>query len=328
MRWQLSSLIFFTCLMIVASLHIGLRVYTPEEVWRALVANDGSSEALIISGLRLPRTLAALFVGAALGVSGLLMQGVLRNPLAEPGLLGVNAGASFAVVFAFAVLGVSGFLALSIYALMGASAVMAVIFALVATARGALTPVSLVLAGVTIAAFVSSLTQVLIVTDEGTMEALLFWLAGGFADRGGVILWSVGPLLIMGMLVAALFSRELDVMVTGDETSRALGIDTVRLRLFVFGLSSSLAGLSVVIAGPVGFIGLVAPHIARLMGGQSHAQLLPRTALCGASIALVADISARRIVMPQEVPVTATLALIGAPVLIGLVRTSRLRATA
>ncbi|MEM8786904.1 MAG: iron ABC transporter permease [Pseudomonadota bacterium] len=328
MRWHLPALVLLTVFLAVLSLHVGLRLHAPATVWAALTAPDGGADALIISGLRLPRMVAAGVVGAALGVSGLLMQAVLRNPLAEPGLLGVNAGASFAVVFAFAVLGVSGFLALSLFALAGAGAAMAAIFALVLGARGALTPVSLVLAGVTLAAFLASLTQVLIVTDEGTMESLLFWLAGGFADRDGAVLWAVAPLLVAGVALAALSAGALDAMATGDATARALGVDTGRLRFLVLALASTLAGLSVVIAGPVGFVGLVAPHIARLMAGVAHARLLPRTALIGASIALAADIAARRVVVPQEAPVTATLALIGAPVLVSLVRSRRLRAAA
>lgn len=322
------GLIFLTALAARASLHVGLRVYDPATVWLALTAPDGSADHLIIAGLRLPRTVVAIAVGAGLGTSGLLMQAVFRNPLAEPGLLGVNAGASFAVVVGFAVFGVSSLVALSLLALLGGFGAMAAIFALVVAARGALTPISLVLAGVTMAAFLGALTQVLIVTDEGTMEALLFWLAGGFADRDGPLLWALAPPLVLGVGLAALCARALDVMATGDATAQALGVDTARIRLLTLGLASALAAFAVVIAGPVGFVGLVAPHIARMLGARQHARLLPRTALIGALIALTADIAARLVVAPQEAPITATLAVIGAPILIGLVRSPRLRAIA
>lgn len=328
---RLGSLLFLSVLVLfaaVASLHIGLRVYAPATVWAALTAPDGSQDALIISGLRVPRTIVAIVVGAALGTSGLLMQAVFRNPLAEPGLLGVNAGASFAVVVAFALFGVSSLLALSLIALVGSSFAMAAIFALVWAARGALTPISLILAGVTLSAFLGALTQVLIVTDEGTMEALLFWLAGGFADRDGPLLWVLSPILIAGVICAVLSANALDAMATGDSTARALGVDTVRLRFLVLGLASALAAFAVVIAGPVGFVGLVAPHIARLMVGPLHALLFPHVALIGALLGLTADIGARLVVAPQEAPITAMLALIGAPVLISLVRRHSLRAVA
>lgn len=328
MIWHVPVLILLTLVAAILSLHVGLRLYAPAEVWAALSGQDNSADAIIITGLRVTRTVAALVVGAALGTSGLLMQAVLRNPLAEPGLLGVNAGASFAVVFAFAILGVTGFLALSLFALVGAAVAMTAIFALVVGARGALTPVSLVLAGVTIAAFLSSLTQVLVVTDEGTMEALLFWLAGGFADRDRQLVLVLAPVVLLCVALSALSTRALDAMATGDATARALGVNTARLRFLILALASMLAGISVVIAGPVGFVGLVAPHIARLLAGVSHTRLLVRTALIGAAVALIGDIAARRVVVPQEAPVTATLALVGAPVLISLVRSRRLRAIA
>ena len=328
MIWHVPVLILLTLVAAILSLHVGLRLYAPAEVWAALSGQDNSADAIIITGLRVTRTVAALVVGAALGTSGLLMQAVLRNPLAEPGLLGVNAGASFAVVFAFAILGVTGFLALSLFALVGAAVAMTAIFALVVGARGALTPVSLVLAGVTIAAFLSSLTQVLVVTDEGTMEALLFWLAGGFADRDRQLVLVLAPVVLLCVALSALSTRALDAMATGDATARALGVNTARLRFLILALASMLAGISVVIAGPVGFVGLVAPHIARFLAGVSHTRLLVRTALIGAAVALIGDIAARRVVVPQEAPVTATLALVGAPVLISLVRSRRLRAIA
>jgi len=328
------NVFLFVCLFLltlsaaIASLHLGLRTYDTVTVWMALTAPNGSADHLIISGLRLPRTLVALVVGAGLAVSGLLMQAVFRNPLAEPGLLGVNAGASFAVVAGFAVFGVSSLVALSFLALIGALAAMALIFALVWAAKGALTPISLVLAGVTMAAFLGALTQVLVVIDEGTMEALLFWLAGGFADRDNVLLWALAPAILLGVALAGFCVRALDVLATGDATAQALGVDTTQVRLLALVLASSLAAFAVVIAGPVGFVGLVAPHIARLLGGTNHSQLLPASALIGGLLAVTADIGARLVVAPQEAPITAMLALIGAPVLLSLVRSPRMRAIA
>lgn len=319
------GLALVTLVAVIASLHIGLRLFSPAQVWQALLAPDRSTEALIISGLRVPRTLVALVVGAGLATSGLLMQAVFRNPLAEPGLLGVNSGASFAVVLGFSVFGESSLFALSLLALVGAFGVMAAIFALVAALRGAMTPITLILAGVTLAALLSALTQMMVVIDETTMEALLFWLAGGFADRDGPLLWVLAPVIVTLVLLAAVSANAFDAMATGDATASALGVDVFRLRLMVLTLASALAAFAVVIAGPVGFLGLVAPHLARQMGGMSHAQLFPRTALIGASLGLVADIAARLIVAPQEAPITAMLALIGAPILVILIRDHRLR---
>lgn len=327
-RWDLPILLVMTVTAAVLSLHMGLRIYSPAEVWGALVKPDGSPECLIISGLRVPRTLVALVVGAGLATSGLLMQAVFRNPLAEPGLLGVNAGAAFAVVLGFAVFGISSLFILSLLAFAGATLSMVAIFALVLLARGTLTPITLVLAGVTLAAFLGALTQVAIVTDEGTMEALLFWLAGGFADRDGPLLWGLAPLIVVCVVFAAMSANALDAMATGDATAQALGVDTVRLRLMVLGIASALAAFCVVIAGPVGFVGLVAPHLGRMIAGVGHGRLFPRVALIGACLGVVADIAARLVVSPSEAPITAMLALIGAPVLISLVKRRAMRAVA
>ncbi|MEM9710258.1 MAG: iron ABC transporter permease [Pseudomonadota bacterium] len=324
MRSGLFWLALLTGLLALASLHLGLRFYTPAQVFLALTQPDGSADDLIITGLRVPRTLVALVVGAGLATSGLLMQAVFRNPLAEPGLLGVNAGASFAVVVGFAFFGISSLTALSLLALGGAVAVTAAIFALVASFRGALTPVSLILAGVTLAAFLGALTQVLVVIDEGTMEALLFWLAGGFADRDTAILWALGPVIVLLVVLAAPSAKALDALATGETTASALGVDVFRLRLLILGLASALAAFGVVIAGPVGFLGLVAPHLARQMTGLDHARLFPRTALIGASLGVLADIATRLVVAPGEAPITAMLALVGAPILVVLIRDRRL----
>ncbi|MFQ1699852.1 FecCD family ABC transporter permease [Loktanella agnita] len=328
MKWTIPLFAVMLVMAATASLHIGLRIYAPSDVVQAILSPTQSQDDLIIRGLRVPRTAGAIFVGAALAVAGLLMQTVLRNPLADPGLLGINAGASFGVVFGFAVLGISGFVGLSLAALLGSAIAMLGIFALVTLGKGRLTPTSVVLAGVTLAAFLGSITQILIVTDEGTMEALLFWLAGGFADRDPALLWAAAPMLALGICGVCFFTHALDAMVTGDDTARALGVDTTRMRIFALCIATVLAALSVVVAGPVGFVGLVAPHLARLLSVQSHTQLLPLTALIGACLAILADIAARLVASPQEVPVTATLALVGAPVLVSLVRRRKLRATA
>lgn len=327
-NYHVPLLIGLTVAASVLSLHAGLHFYSPVLVWNAVMNPDGSADHLIIANLRMPRTLVALLVGAALATSGLLMQSVFRNPLAEPGLLGVNAGAGFAVVAGFALFGISSIAALSLLALVGALATMAAIFMLVLAARGGMTPVALVLAGVTLAALLASMTQMLIITDESTMEALLFWLAGGFADRNGPMLWALAPVLILGVGLATLSANALDAMATGDAAASALGVNTTRLRIMVLGLASVLAALSVMIAGPVGFVGLVAPHLARLIAGTSHARLFPRAALIGAALAVCADIAARIIVAPQEAPITAMLALVGAPVLVSLIRTGSLKVAA
>ncbi|MDX8354821.1 iron ABC transporter permease [Cognatiyoonia sp. IB215182] len=314
-------LLSFTLIVaMIASLHLGLRLYSPAQVWGALLSPDEGEVALIVSGLRLPRTLAACGVGAALAVCGLLMQSILRNPLADPGLLGVNAGASFAVVLGFGVFGVTSFGILSALALVGAAMATGVLYLILALAGGRMTPVTLVLAGVTLAALLSALTQVLIVTDEGTMEALLFWLAGGFADRDQQTLWYALPVICVGLLMAAPMAQGLQALQIGDSAAQAIGVNVARLRIGALAVATLLAAICVTVAGPVGFVGLVAPHLARLTGVPGYGWQISFAALIGGTLAVSADIAARLIVAPQEAPVTALLALVGAPILIGLVR--------
>ncbi|SFR31544.1 iron complex transport system permease protein [Yoonia tamlensis] len=321
LKYYLFGLLVLTlAIALCTSLHLGLRLYTPVQVWAALTAPDTSEVALIVNGLRVPRTLAACGVGAALAVCGLLMQSVLRNPLADPGLLGVNAGASFAVVFAFSVFGVSSLHVLSIFALAGATMATCLLYMLLALAGGRMTSVTLVLAGVSLAAMLSALTQVLIVTDEGTMEALLFWLAGGFADRDPQMLWVALPVIGVGVLLAAPLAQGLQALQIGEPAAQAIGVNVARLRIIALALATVLAGICVTIAGPVGFVGLVAPHLASMTGVQSFGWRIGFSALIGSTLAVCADIAARLVVAPQEAPVTAMLALVGAPVLIALVR--------
>ena len=304
----------------VLSLHLGLRLYTPTQVWAALTGANTGTDALIINGLRVPRTLAACGVGSALAVCGVLMQSVLRNPLADPGLLGGNAGASFAVVFGFSILGITSLAALSGLALIGAAGTTTALFALIALSRGRLTPMTLVLAGVTLSALLAALTQVLIVIDEGTMEALLFWLAGGFADRDAEVLTYGLPVVLICIAATILLAHALDALQVGDTAAKALGVGVSQIRIIALGLATVMAAICVTIAGPIGVVGLVAPHLARLCGASQHRAQIIAAALIGATLTVLADIGARLVVAPQEVPVSAILALIGAPFLVGLVR--------
>lgn len=314
------ALILTLAVAMIASLHLGLRLYAPAQVWAALTTPDGGEAALIVAGLRLPRTLAACGVGMALGVCGVLMQATLRNPLADPGILGVNAGASFAVVLGFSVFGLSSVGLLSVCALAGAIVATGTLYAVIAATGGRLTPVAFVLVGVTSAALLSAQTQVLIVTDEGTMEALLFWLAGGFADRDAQTLWYGLPAIAVGLMLSAPLAQGLHALQIGETAAQAIGVNVARLRLAALGLATVLAAICVTIAGPVGFVGLVAPHLARLLHVTVFGWLIAFSALIGGILAVCADIAARLVVAPQEAPVSALLALVGAPVLVGLVK--------
>ncbi|SFQ23019.1 FecCD family ABC transporter permease [Tranquillimonas alkanivorans] len=313
-------------LLALASLHLGLRLYSPAEVWHALVSGSDDPDALIIRTLRLPRTLVALAVGAALGLSGLLMQTVSRNPIAEPGLLGVNAGAAFAVVLAVTLTGAADLATLTMLSAAGAMAAATLVFGLALSGGLGFSPLHLLLAGVTVAALLSAGTQVAIILDEAAMEELLFWLSGAFADRPLAPLAYALPLIGVVSAAALAFARTLDVLQTDDGTAVALGVPVRATRLVALLGASLLAGAAVALAGPVAFLGLVAPHLARLTGQRGHARLVPLTLLAGAALALAADIVARFVIFPSEAPISAVTAVAGVPLLLVLLRRHRLGA--
>lgn len=318
-----ATLLGLLALLAVISLHLGVRAYAPAEVWRALTGGGHETTDLIVRTLRLPRLLLALVVGAALGVAGLLMQTATRNRLAEPGLLGVNAGAAFAAVLTVSLTGTSALWALTLAASTGALVAAALVFSLALSAGQASLPATVLLAGVTVGAMLASGTQVVIILDESAMEAMLFWLAGAFADRPLAGLAHALPVVLAVLAVAFAGARTLDVLQTDDGTAAALGVPVRAVRVAALLGAALLAGASVALAGPVAFVGLVAPHVARLLGAQGHAAQLTLSAICGAIIALAADIAARFVIYPGEAPVSAVTAMIGVPVLILLLRRSR-----
>jgi iron complex transport system permease protein len=307
----------------VASLHVGLRLYDPATVLAALRGSTGP-DALIIASLRVPRTLVGAVAGAALGLSGLLMQRATRNPLAEPGLLGVNAGAAFAVTLGITAFGAASLAQIGLLAVLGALAATAAVFGIAVAAGRAAGPAMLLLAGVTVAGMLASLTQLMLLVDETALETLLFWLSGGFADRGTDLLRLGLPALLAGLAGALLLAPGLDALGLDDDSARAIGVRVARVRIGALGLAALLAAGAVAMAGPVAFLGLLAPHIARRLQPRSDsASLVVTTCLAGAILAVAADIAARLVVAPGEAPVSAVLALVGVPLLVALLRRRR-----
>ena len=309
----------------VLSLHLGVRQNSPAEVWAALFGGGDDTASLVIATLRVPRTLIAPVVGAGLGLAGLLLQSVSRNPLASPDLLGINAGAALAVVIAVAIFDVAGLLPLALIAALGALGTTALVFALALAAGGAMSSVNTLLAGVTLAGFFAAGTQIVLVVDETAMETLIFWLSGGFVDRSLSLLWLAAPVVGFAFLVGLLNARALDVLAADDQSAAALGVPVGALRALMLGLAALLAAAAVTTAGPVSFVGLVAPHIARRLAGAGHAVLVPLSALIGAALAIYADIAARFVIHPSEAPVGAVLAFVGVPVLVILLQAGTLR---
>jgi iron complex transport system permease protein len=309
---------------ILLSLRIGSVPLSTAEAVGAFTDFDGSNAHLIVRTLRLPRTLVALAVGAALAVAGVLLQAVTRNPLAEPAILGINAGASFAIVTAVFLLGGVAPATTVWFAFAGALGAVAVVYLVASSGRGGATPVKLALAGAVVAALLGSWISAILITNERTLDEVRFWLAGSVAGRDLAILAQVAPFLVAGLLVAFALIPALDAISLGDDVAAGLGQRTGLVRGSAIGSAVVLSGASVAAAGPIAFVGLAVPHAVRRVVGPRHRWLLPFSAIHGAVLLLVADVLGRIAMRPSEIAVGIVTAIVGAPVLVHLVRTRSL----
>lgn len=310
--------------LVVGSAAIGARAIPFEEAWRVLVSPDDSVASIVVWELRVPRTLLGLVVGVALGIAGILMQGMVRNPLAEPGLLGVNAGASVAVVLAISVFGVSSASGYVWFALVGA-ALAALIVLVVAGAERATSPITLVLAGVALAACLGSVTGIITMFDSEAFDSYRFWVVGSLAGRDLDVLLAVLPFTCVGLCLALILPRALDALALGEEAGAALGVPVRRTMTLAFAATVLLAGSATAAAGPIAFVGLVVPHALRLVVGPRHGALLLNALLAGPVLVLGADILGRIVLRPGELDVGIVTAAIGGPVLLALVHRYRKR---
>jgi iron complex transport system permease protein len=311
----------------VLSIAIGTKAMPPSAVWHALVDPTGGANDIVVRSLRLPRTVLGILAGVALGLAGALMQGHTRNPLAEPGILGVNAGAAFAVVLAIYGLGVSSLLGYVWFAFAGALAASVVVFLLGATGaggRGEPTPIALALAGIAVTFLLLALTNAVVLLDQQTLEAYRFWSVGALSGRDPAIIGQVVWFVAAGTLLALVSAPGLNALSLGEDVARALGQPVWLTRLLGAAAITLLAGAAVAACGPITFLGLVVPHLARALTGPDYRWLLPCSALLGAIVLLVADVVGRVVAAPGELAVGIVLAFIGAPFFVALVRRRKL----
>ncbi len=282
--------------------------------------DDTVFDHVVIRDLRLPRALIAVGVGAALSVAGALMQGVTRNPLAEPGLLGLLTGASFAVVVGYGYLGLGGPAAIPLLAAVGALAGALAVWSIAQAAPGGATPLTLVLSGAAVTAFLGALISVVHLLDEDSFETLRVWLTGTLAGRRpDVALWAL-PWALGGLIVALTLARQVTALAMGEETATGLGVEVGRLKALVLAAVVALTAAAVAVAGPMGFVGLVVPHAVRLIVGHDYRIIVPVSALAGGVYLLLADIAARLVLAPVEISTGLVTALLGAPFFVWLVR--------
>ncbi|HDT5483733.1 TPA: iron ABC transporter permease [Klebsiella aerogenes] len=316
------AMLLLTLMLIAGSLiHLGLgaRWIAPQTVLQALLEYDPRNfDQRIIVDLRLVRLAAALLTGAALGVAGGLLQTVIRNPLGEPHILGLNAGASLAVVATSALgLSVGDFpAARPLTAACGAALLFGGVMALASAGRGGATPLRITLCGVAISAFASAVTAAILILDEQTLLAMRTWLAGDLAGLNWATLQAALVPALSGMGLALLLAPRLNVLALGDKVAMGLGVNLVQTRLLGLAAIALLCGAAVAVAGPIGFVGLVVPHVVRRLITQDIRLALPLAAPVGALVLVLADIAARTIVAPQELATGAMTALVGAPLFI------------
>lgn len=308
----------------VLSLAIGTRNVPPGEVIPALFGDGAPDVEALVWGSRMPRTLLALLVGVSLGLAGAVMQALTRNPLGDPGLLGISAGAAFGIVLAVATIGVTSLYGYLSFAFAGALVASVVVYGLGSIGRGGATPVKLALAGVAITALLTSLTSGLTLVYPDALNRYRFWAAGSLAGQDTSVVLRVLPFVLVGVVLALASATALNSMALGDDVAAALGrrVGLVRLRGAV--AITLLTGAAVAVVGPIVFLGLVVPHVARAITGPDQRWLMPFTMVLAPVLLLAADIVGRVIARPGETEVGIIVAFVGAPFFIALVRRRRL----
>ncbi|MDV5355073.1 iron ABC transporter permease [Enterobacter asburiae] len=300
----------------IAHLGLGARYIAPPTVVQALIAFDAHNfDHRVIVSLRLLRLVAALFTGGALGVAGALLQSVIRNPLGEPHILGLNAGAALAVV-ATTALGITiGDVAVSrpLVAATGAALLFSLVMLLCSAGRAGFTPMKVTLCGVALSAFASSITAAILILDEQTLLSMRTWLAGDLAGLSWGQITPAAMAATAGFALAIGLAPALNMLALGDTLARGLGVSLTRIRLLSLLAIALLCGAAAAIAGPVGFVGLVVPHMVRRLAGDDLRVVIPLSALGGAALLLLADIAARTLLSPQELATGVMTALVGAP---------------
>ncbi len=304
-----------------SSITFGQYMISFKQAGMAFISFDPQSiDHVIIRTTRLSRAVVACLVGAALAVSGVLMQALTRNPLASPSIFGVNAGAVFTIVLFstfFSVTSLNTFLWL---AFIGASVAGALVYGLGSIGKDGLSPVRIVLSGAAISALFMAFTQGVLVIGQEGLDSVLFWVAGSVSGRDLALVVPLVPLFILGIVFAMVAAPHINILLSGDDVAKGLGQNTVVIKVVLSLLIIGLAGGSVALGGNIGFIGLMVPHMVRSVVGYDHKWLIPLSALWGATLLLLADLVSRFLIMPEEVPIGVTTAVLGAPFFLYLAR--------
>ncbi|WP_434453061.1 FecCD family ABC transporter permease [Lentzea sp. E54] len=329
-RLGLAGLVAGLAVAGVLSLVIGTRSLTLAEVWQGLFGDPGTDQrlteiTLIVHTLRIPRTVLAVVAGIALGVAGALIQGHTRNPIADTGLLGVNAGASFAVVLSVYLFGLQNPIQYMWFAFLGAAAAGVVVFGLSSLGRGSGNPLTLVLAGQGVTIFLAAMTHAVALSDKQSLDVLRFWNAGSVQGVGYDVIWTAAGFIVVGIVLALINLPALNLLNLGDDVARGLGVNIVAGRTVGVVAVTLLAGAATAACGPIAFLGLMVAHVARWMTGPDYRWMVPYAGLLGAVVLLVGDVAGRLVVRPAELQAGIVIALLGAPFFAALVWLGKFR---
>lgn len=317
------SLLLLLCLVALSAIWavtVGSSSLPAGQVIDALIRFDGSREHTVVIYVRLPRVLAGVLVGASLAVAGAIMQAATNNPLASPDLLGINAGAAFAVVMAIILFDAQSSASHAWYAFAGAAAGTVAVYSVGSVGPGGATPLKLALAGAVLTAFLTALTTAVLIFDQSTLDQIRLWSAGSLSGRPLSSALGIAPYIVVGLGAAFFFRRQIMTLSLGADIARSVGQNSLLWRGLAAGMVVLLAGSAVALAGPIGFVGLIVPHIARLIVGADYRWIIPFSALGGALLVVSADGLARYALPDKNLPVGVTMVVLGAPFFIYLAR--------
>ncbi|MWV46344.1 iron chelate uptake ABC transporter family permease subunit [Paenibacillus sp. HJL G12] len=314
----LAAALLFVIIFLLAMV-LGAAQTSVQDVWAALTSTSHGEKLSVIREIRLPREIAAIFVGAALAVSGAIMQGMTRNPLADPGLLGLTAGANAALAVTIAFIPSVNYFGLMIACFIGAAVGAGLVFGISAVKRGGFSPLRIVLAGAAISAFLYAVADGVGISFKISKDVSM-WTSGGLIGANWEQLKVIVPFIVIGIIIAILLSKQLTILSLSEEVAVGLGQKTARVKAVLFVVTVMLAGASVALVGSLTFIGLMIPHIVRAVVGTDYRFTIPMSAIFGASFMMLADTLARTISAPYEAPVAAIVAVLGLPFFLIIVR--------
>ncbi len=310
--------------LVIASVAVGARDVSFVTLVQAFLDPTPTADVTVIREMRVPRTLLGVIVGAALALGGTLLQGVARNPLADPGVMGINSGAAMAVALSVLAIGFSPASTFVWFAFAGAGIATVVVYGIASVGHDGATPVKLALAGAAVTALCASVTSAIVLSDPDALDQLRMWQVGSLAGRHFPVLAGLAPYFLVGSAAAMFTGRALNLLSLGDELAQTLGLRLVPTRVVVFVIVTILCGAATAACGPIVFVGLMTPHIARLITGPDYRWILAFSLLLGPALVLACDIAGRVIVPSGEVPVGVVVGIIGAPVFVALVKYRRI----